>query len=114
MTERDKLKFDELIKSLNSSAYDVQHKPNHRQTESLYRFGWFIINDHIYSISEWSFIKGHVTFESENGYKVKYSIPNKITIDGDFKKNSFIEKITRKVRIKLSTWLKDLSDKLHP
>jgi len=114
MTTQDIENLDKLKTSLDASTYKVRYEQNYRDTESLYRFGWFYINDYKYSVSGWAFLKGIVTFESEDGYKVKYSIPNKLTFVNEFKKDTFISKNIKKVRIKLSKWLKDLSDKLQP
>jgi len=113
-TVSDRQNYKNLCKSLNDSKYNVEYKKADRETESLYRFGWFIIDGYKYSISAWSFKKGQVTFEMKNGTKVKYSIPNHMYLgETDFKKDTFIEMIIKKFRTSLSKWLKDLSDKLQ-
>jgi len=113
-TASDRQNYKNLCDSLNNSKYTVEYEKVERETESLYRFGWFIINGYKYSISAWSFKKGQVTFEMENGIKVKYSIPNHIYFgETEFKKDTFTEMIIKKLRNGLSKWLKDLSDKLQ-
>ena len=113
-TESDRKNYRSLCESLDKSKYNVDYRKNDRETESLYRFGWFIINGYEYSISAWSFKKGQVTFENDNGVKVKYSIYNKIHFgDTEFKQDNPIEMVVKKVRNGLAKWLKDLSDKLQ-
>lgn len=114
MTAKDISNLEELQKSLLSSEYDVITKKNERDTESLYRFGWFYINGYKYSISAWSFQKKVITFESKGGTKVKYSIPNKLTFGPtNFKKDTYLTSIQKRLRNGLADFLKDLSDKLR-
>ena len=113
MTNKDEENLELLRTSLFASAYKVVCEDNERDTESLYRFGWFHINGYKYSVSGWSFKKQVVTFENEKGEKVKYSIPNKITFGGDFKKDNLFFSIQKKLRNNLADWLKDLSVKLR-
>lgn len=113
MTNKDKDNLELLRDSLNRSNYNVIYEDNERETESLYRFGWFYVYGYKYSVSGWSFQKQVVTFENEIGEKIKYSIPNKITFAGDFTKDGFLFSIQKKLRNNLADWLKDLSDKLR-
>jgi len=117
--ESDKKLFNELNNSLIKFCYSdgsvLRHKTFPKSSGSLYRFGWFYINDYKYSISGWKFKDGLVTFENEEtGEKVKYSIPDISMKNGEFKKDGFIEKNVKLIRRKISKWLKDLSDKLQP
>lgn len=113
MTTKDKENLKSLKESLNNSDYSVIIEENSRDTESLYRFGWYHINGYKYSVSGWAFQKNVVTFESETGEKVKYSISENKSIFGEFKKDNFIDSIQKKIRNNLADWLKDLSDKLR-
>ena len=113
MNNLDKINYNLLTTSLKSSPYSVRFEPNNRDTESLYRFGWFYIHEYKYSVSGWSFKKKVVTFECEDGTKVKYSIEEQKTIMGEFKKDNKIVCINKKIRNRLADWLKDLSDKLR-
>ncbi len=113
MTNKDKDNLKSLRKSLFDSKYNVVFEDNDRETESLYRFGWFYVNGYKYSVSGWSFQKQVVTFENEKGEKIKYSIPNKMTFKDDFQTDSFLFGIQKKLRNYLADRLKDLSDKLR-
>lgn len=114
MTEKDKDNLQNLKISLAMAKYIVSYKEPTKNTNSLYRFGYFIINGYEYFISAWSFHSNIVTFENKEGKKVKYNIETKKTIGDDFKTDTVFEKIIKFIRIKLSSLLKDLSDKLQP
>ena len=113
MTVQDKKNYNSLIKSLDNSHFKVSYSNNNRDTESLYRFGWFTIEDYEYSISAWSFKKRIITFEDKVGNKVKYSIRDKSVIGLPFKKDTLYVSIKKRIKNKLVNWLKDLSDKLQ-
>jgi hypothetical protein len=117
--ENDIKRFFELYTSLESWAKthhnSFQHSEFEKNTESLNRFGWFIINMIKYSISGWNFRDGIVTFESDSfGMKIKYNIGEQRVIGDHFKKDNWFVVITRKVRLNLSNTLRKLSDKLQP
>ena len=61
-----------LIESLNNWSKKTNnkfiHEPYQKETETLYRFGWFHINNYKYSISGWKFMDDIVTFERYNRY----------------------------------------------
>ena len=106
---------NKLIESLNNWSKKTNNKFIHetyqKETETLYRFGWFYINNYKYSISGWKFMDDIVTFECEtSGTKVKFDINVSNTLNNSFKRDNLI----RKIRSKMSLWLKDLSDKLRP
>lgn len=119
---RDKMdinRLNELLASLNiwvSKSNNVySHAELEKDTGSLYRFGWFYINGYKYSVSGWKFKDGIVTFECETtGEKIKYNIVESKVINKVFKKDTLLIGITKKIRTKISMWLKDLSDKLQP
>jgi hypothetical protein len=116
--ESDKNLFKMLDLSLKRfvvlNGFVFKHKPFPKSTGSLYRFGWFYINGYKYSISGWKFKDGLVTFENEKtGEKIKYEIDTFKLKNGEFKKDTFVERIVKSIRNKLSLWLKDLSDKLQ-
>jgi len=102
---------DWAVKSNNTIIYDEYEK----DTESLYRFGWFIINDYKYSISGWKIAGGIITFENEeNGEKFKYNMGEHEVIAKPFIKDNLVKKLIKKIRFTLSQWLRELSDKLQP
>ena len=113
MSDLDNTNYNELVKSLRKTNNKLKFEHNDRDTESLYRFGWFYINDYKYSISGWSFRKKIVTFEDELGNKVKFSVANRLTFGGDFKKDGIVVGIKKKFRNGIANWLKDISDKLR-
>ena len=113
MNNLDNVNYELLVASLNASVDKLKLEANKRETESLYRFGWFYINGYKYSISGWSFKKQVVSFEREDGEKVKYSIEDKKEIMGNFKKDTKLNSISKKLRNNLADLLKDLSDKLR-
>jgi len=113
MDSKDKLNYEELVQALRKTNIKLTLEENARDTESLYRFGWFHINDYKYSVSGWSFRKKIVTFEDVDGNKIKFSIANKLTFGGDFKKDNLIAGITKKIRNGIANYLKDISDKLR-
>jgi len=99
-------------KATNNSLQCVEFEKN---TESLYRFGWFIINGYKYSISGWKFLVGIVVFENElDGTKIKYNIPDKAIIGTAFRKDTWVVSNIKKIRRILSNLLRKLSDKLQP
>lgn len=107
--------LETLITSLNKwqskNKTDFKHTEHIKETGSLYRFGYWYFYDTKYSISGWKFRDGIVTFENEQtGEKVKYSIDDAIIKNGKFSRDGLLTKIRKKI----SQWLKDLSDKLHP
>jgi hypothetical protein len=111
---------NKLIASLNKwmSNTDNTYKQTNigKETGSLYRYGWFYINDHKYSISGWQFRDGIVTFENEKtGEKIKYSIDNADVVNKKtFTKDDWLTKITNRLRFKISIWLREISDILQP
>ena len=112
-------KFNSLMCSLEiwgkATHNHVTHEEFGKDSGSLYRYGWFIINGYRYSISGWKIREGIVTFEREDtGEKVKFDIMLSRTVSNEFQRDSFITKITKKIRILLSVWLRKLSDKLQP
>lgn len=92
------------------------HYEYEKDTGSLYRFGWFNINGYKYSVSGWKFKEGIVTFENEDtGEKIKYDIMLSRPVNGGhFTKDDFFTGNIKKLRIKVSIWLRKLSDKLQP
>lgn len=93
----------------------ISHEEYRKETGSLYRFGWFIINGYKYSISGWKFKEGIVTFEEEStGEKVKYDIMLSRTLNKEFGRDNILTYIIKNARIKLSVLLRNLSDKLQP
>jgi len=113
MSDLDNTNYKELVESLRKTNNKLTLEENDRDTESLYRFGWFHINDYKYSISGWSFRKKIVTFEDTDGNKIKFSVANKLTFEGDFKKDNLITGLTKKIRNGIANYLKDISDKLR-
>lgn len=117
--QTDLNKFNSLMLSLkiwsNVTHNHVEHVGNEKETGTLYRFGWFIINGYRYSISGWKFREGIVTFEEETtGEKIKYDIMLSVVLNKKFKKDSFISSIIKLVRVKSSILLRNISDKLQP
>ena len=117
--QTDLNKFHSLMCSLEIWATVTHNQVDHAEFEkesgSLYRFGWFIINGYRYSISGWKFREGIVTFEEETtGEKIKYDIMLSRVLNKEFKRDSLISSIVKKTRIKLSVWLRKISDKLQP
>jgi len=113
MSDKDNINYDELVVALRATNNKLTLEQNSRDTESLYRFGWFYINNYKYSISGWSFRKKIVTFEDLDGNKIKFSIVNKLTFGGEFKKDSFFITVSKKIRNSIANYLKDISDKLR-
>ena len=113
MNHYDTTNFEKLKKSFGDSNFNVVFEDNDRETESLYRFGWFYINNYKYNISAWSFQKNIVTFESINGLQVKYNMSSKLTTMNTFKQDTLFVTFQRKIRNGLADFLKDLSDKLR-
>lgn len=113
MSAIDKTNYNELVRSLDATDVKLVLAKNSRDTESLYRFGWFYINDYKYSVSGWSFRKKIVSFEDALGNKVKFSIVDKSTFGGEFKKDGTFLSIKKKISNGLANWLKDISDKLR-
>ncbi len=117
--QADLNKFSSLMCSLEIWATvthnHVSHEEYEKDSGSLYRFGWFVINGYRYSISGWKIREGIVTFEREDtGEKVKFDIMLSRTVNNEFQRDGFFTKITKKSRILLSVWLRKLSDKLQP
>jgi hypothetical protein len=113
LDNKDKLNYEELVQSLRKTDLKLVLEENTRDTETLYRFGWFHINDYKYSVSGWSFRKKIVTFEDVLGDKIKFSIPDNKIIGTNFKKDNFITYLIKKIRNSLANYLKDISDKLR-
>lgn len=93
-------KFNSLMKSLHIWSIvthgTTSHEEYHKETGSLYRFGWFIINGYRYSVSGWKFKDGIVTFEEENtGSKIKYDIMLSMVLNNDFKKIAFLQPLLK-------------------
>lgn len=112
-------KLHKLKESLNQwtekTSNSFKYTKYEKNSESLYRFGWFFINDYKYSISGWKFGAGIITFENEaNGEKIKYNIGEQSVIGKEFTKDSWIEKVFKTIRYKLSHLLRTWSDKLQP
>lgn len=116
----DNKRFFELHESLTHWAKahhsSFRHSEFEKNTGSLNRFGWFIINTIKYSISGWNFRDGIVTFENEEYCtKIKYNIGEQKIITGTLiKKDNWIVAIVNKLRLTLSNMLRNLSDKLQP
>ncbi len=92
----------------------LDHQEYAKETGTLYRFGWFYINGYKYAIVSWQFNNGIVTFEEETTHhKIKYNIQKHYTLTDEFKKDAFLISIKKKVLNCISSWLKDLSDKLR-
>lgn len=112
-------KFNLLCCSLNNWASNTNNNVRYieykKETGSLYRYGWFIINGYKYSISGWKLKDGIITFENEiSGEKIKYDIINSDVVNKTFIKDSLLISMIKKVRITLSKWLRNISDKLQP
>lgn len=110
--------FNELFNSLQvyakSSGSFFKHIKYENETNSLYRFGLFNINGHIYSICSWNFKNNIVVFEHEETHnKIKYDINNDNVIDQPFFKSSFICCRIKSIKRKLAYILRILSDKLQ-
>lgn len=118
LNEKDTTRFNDLIDSLKSyikiNNFTFKYKPYEKETNSLYRFGWFYINGYKYSISSWNFRDNIVVFEEENGEKIKYDIDILNVIGEKFVKDGKIVSLLKKIRSKLSNCLRSLSDKLQP
>lgn len=117
--QSDLNKFNSLMCSLEIWATvthnTVSHEEYNKESGSLYRYGWFIINGYRYSISGWKFREGIVTFEEEStGEKIKYDIMLSRVLNKEFKRDNFVSSIVKKTRIKLSVLLRKISDKLQP
>jgi len=116
--EDDIKRFDVLIESLKvyskKNNFMFKYKSYEKETNSLYRFGWFFINEYKYSVSSWNFKKNIVVFENENEKKIKYDVDNKTVYGEKFVKDTKITVLMKKIRKSLSNWLGNLSDKLQP
>ena len=87
------------------------HEDFDRDTNTLYRYGYFYFNHERHSISAWSKHKKVVTFENEaDNVKFKYSYERHKIVYGKLPRF----KLLHILRSKVSIWLKDLSDKLQP
>jgi len=108
----------ELLNSLHiwtvKSHNKVIHKPFEKHTCSLYRFGWFYINDYEYSISEWRFRNGIIKFfTEETGDYITFNINTSEVIGNSFVKDSWPLYISKKIRINIVKVLRKLIDKLQ-
>lgn len=119
LNENDVKRSNNLVDSLSVFTFkttnSVRHLPYEKETNTLYRFGWFYINGYKYSVSGWSFKKGIVTFENEStGCKIKYDLQSNDVVGQKFIKDSCCIKYLKMIRLWLSERLRKISDKLHP
>ena len=115
----DKNRLYYLLNSMNTWAKKTNNAFTHtefdKETGSLYRFGWFVINGYKYSVSGWKFKEGVVTFEHEDTHeKIKYDIMTCDVMNKKFKKDTFLQHHIKKIRVTFSDLLRTLSDKLQP
>lgn len=117
--EKDQINLSKLLDSLDiwkskhrwTSVYHINYE---KETGTLYRFGWFIINGYKHSVVGWQFKTGVVTFENEKTHeKIKYDLIDHCVLYSEFKKDNILLSIKKRLFNKLSLWLKDLSDKLQ-
>ena len=115
---KDKIKLEELMDSLykwsmKSMYYSILHTEYEKDTGTLYRFGWFFINDEKYAVVSWQFSKGFVTFEHDKTHeKIKFNI-NESEFIKDIKTPSIYFRFKRRILNRVSKLLKELSDKLQ-
>lgn len=119
LSEQDNKKLIELINSVNIyirlNGGSFKHEYIEKDTNSLYRFGWFYINGYKYSLCAWNFRKNIVEFENEHHHdKIKFDINIFDVLNKPFRKDSFITCKIKTIRAKASTFLGNLSDKLQP
>lgn len=88
--------------------------PYEKETGSLYRYGWFYINNYKYSISGWNLKTGIVTFEIEaTNEKIKFDINQDGEVSTKFPKDNTITVLEKNIKSKISKWLRNMSDKLQ-
>ena len=115
MNKKDEEFLKKTKESLNLYDKKFQWKEYNKKTNSLYRFGLFNINNNNYIVSGISFFKNIVTFELENNekIKIKYDIINNKPINQGFIIDSKYKTFIKQLKLFISDYLKDLSDKLR-
>jgi len=108
-SEEKKLLFT-ILNSLNKNKQiSFKYLPFETPTNSLYRFGWFLINGRKYSVSAINYKKNIVVFEDDKEYKVKYNYKEHKIVYNKFRRLTFFDKM----KYKLASYLGSLSERLY-